>query len=117
MGAIGLASVPAQAARPRSTVDQIYRVLHVADIPAAYVILVDTSASMQSDGMYPQVKHYLKRFDETLPKQDQVHYFTFAASVGGPFPNAAGLPSTARVNGTDFGPALADARHAERRGG
>jgi len=94
---------------PPSTLDQFYQSVHFADAPAAYVVLVDTSGSMTTDGMYNQVRQYLANFEKSLSPKDTVTYFTFSSAVSGPYSTANSLPRVASGAYTDFGPALAQA--------
>lgn len=92
---------------PPSTLDQFYQAIHFADAPAAYVVLVDTSGSMTTDGMYGKVRHFLAGFEKSLSPKDTVTYYTFSSAVSGPYSAALSLPSVASGGYTDFGPALA----------
>lgn len=81
-------------------------------IPAEVVILVDTSKSMEWDGLYPVVKRELPRFMDELKKQDPhdtVGVVVFGTRHDtrviylGPPTTAVSLPPRASSNATDFG--------------
>ncbi|MFE7778202.1 VWA domain-containing protein [Streptomyces sp. NPDC057445] len=114
-------AAPAAAADTPLPRDGIYRSLKVDDVPAAYVVLVDTSSSMQDRGpdgvpLYTTVKKRLADFLKTLTPADQVSVVTFgratsivhrmspANRTGGLFSNE--LPPTAGESASDHGAAL-----------
>ncbi|MET8228285.1 vWA domain-containing protein [Streptomyces sp. NPDC004082] len=101
--------------------DGIYRALKVDDVPAAYVVLVDTSSSMQDEGpdgkpLYGTVKKRLAAFLKTLTPADEVAVVTFgrATSVVHPMSPAdrtddivgKELPREAKELASDHGAAL-----------
>ncbi|MFF7717003.1 VWA domain-containing protein [Streptomyces sp. NPDC007988] len=103
--------------------DGIYRSLKVDEVPSAYVVLVDTSSSMQDRGpdgapLYATVKRRLDAFLKTLTPADEVAVVTFgrATSVvhpmspvrtkGGGSLFAKGLPATATESASDHGSGL-----------
>ncbi|MCZ7457874.1 vWA domain-containing protein [Streptomyces sp. WMMC940] len=120
-GAPAATALPAaDAPLPR---EGIYRSLKVDEVPAAYVVLIDTSSSMQDRGpdgapLYATVKRRLDAFLRTLTPADEVAVVTFgrATSVihpmspvkakGGGSLFAKGLPATATESASDHGSAL-----------
>ncbi|OIJ62791.1 vWA domain-containing protein [Streptomyces mangrovisoli] len=58
---------------------QIYDSLGLGDLPADYVILVDTSGSMAKDGRYDTVRSTLRTFLDHVSRKDRVALFTFDA--------------------------------------
>ncbi|MGW7243405.1 VWA domain-containing protein, partial [Streptomyces sp. NPDC054804] len=67
--------------------DDICRSLHVDDVPASYVVLVDTSSSMEDRGpdgatQYDTVRKRLRSFLAGLGPSDQVALVSFGRSVG-----------------------------------
>ncbi|MGW5651498.1 VWA domain-containing protein [Streptomyces humi] len=118
LGACGSASADDASAVPSP--DDICRSLHVDDVPASYVVLVDTSSSMQDRGpdgatQYDTVKKRLRTFLAGLAPSDQVALVSFGRSVGvvHPLGPAAGarnavddLPARATETASDPGSAL-----------
>lgn len=113
-------TAPATAADAPSR-DDIYRSLKVDDVPAAYVVLVDVSSSMQDKGpdgtpLYTTVKRRLAGFLRSLTPADQVAVVTFgrATSVVHPMSRAdrtadlidRELPGKAQESASDHGAAL-----------
>lgn len=103
------------AARP--TPQQIYSCLNLPVVPADYVVLIDTSGSMQSSGLYAQVLHALPALLNSLATNPgtSVALATFDAGVkethsmgpvGDVAADVAALPSSANGARTDFGNAL-----------
>lgn len=68
---------PASAAPPAPTREQIYAQLGVDQVPADYVILVDTSGSMVTDNRYANVRTVLGQFLSGLSPSDYVAAYTF----------------------------------------
>ncbi|MGV9995050.1 VWA domain-containing protein [Streptomyces sp. NPDC003374] len=114
-------TAPATAADAPVPRDDIYRSLKVDDVPAAYVVLVDVSSSMQDKGpdgvpLYTTVKRRLAGFLRSLTPADQVSVVTFgrATSVVHPMSPAnrtdglfdRELPATAQESASDHGAAL-----------
>lgn len=99
---------------------EICRSLHVDDVPASYVVLVDTSSSMEDRGpdgatQYDTVKKRLRTFLAGLAPSDQVALVSFGRSVGvvhplGPAARARhavdDLPARATESASDPGSAL-----------
>ncbi|MFE9172095.1 VWA domain-containing protein [Streptomyces kebangsaanensis] len=101
--------------------EDIYRSLKVDDVPAAYVVLVDVSSSMQDKGpdgvpLYTTVKRRLAGFLDSLTPADQVAVVTFGRATGVVHPMSPAnrteglfdkeLPGTARESASDHGAAL-----------
>jgi len=105
----GQAALAAGSPGPPPTLNQFYQAIHFADTPAVYVVLVDTSGSMTTDGMYVKVRQFLATFEKSLSAKDSVTYFTFGSAISGPYPTVHSLPAVASGDYTDFGPALAQA--------
>jgi hypothetical protein len=74
--AVALPGGPAAAAPP--TLDDIYQKLGVDNVSAEYVILVDESLSMKTDGLYDHVLTSLRQFFAALAPQDDVTLVTIA---------------------------------------
>ncbi|MGW7423014.1 VWA domain-containing protein [Streptomyces sp. NPDC054813] len=115
------ASAPRADDRPAApSPDDICRSLHVDDVPASYVVLVDTSSSMEDRGpdgatQYDTVRKRLRTFLAGLGPSDQVALVSFGRSVGvvHPLGPAAGardavddLPARATETASDPGSAL-----------
>jgi hypothetical protein len=116
LAAAGLlaAPVPAQAA-PAVNADEVVKALGLASEPADYVVLVDTSGSMNQGGRYPAVRSQLRQLLTGLDSDDRLSLVTFDASadrryrgVVGTNPDAilAHLPATAAGVHTDIGAAI-----------
>ncbi|MFH9011574.1 VWA domain-containing protein [Streptomyces sp. NPDC017943] len=119
---LALAGAPPGTAAPAPVPrDDIYRSLKVDDVPAAYVVLVDVSSSMQDKGpdgtpLYTTVKRRLADFLDSLTPADQVAVVTFgrATSVVHPMSRAdrtddlidRELPRSAEESASDHGAAL-----------
>ncbi|MFG2308774.1 VWA domain-containing protein [Streptomyces sp. NPDC048566] len=120
--ALAVAGAPPAAASgkplPR---DGIYHSLKVDDVPAAYVVLVDTSSSMQDKGpdgkpLYSTVKKRLAAFLKTLTPADEVAVVTFGRATSVVHPLSAAnrtrklfseeLPRSAEEAASDHGAAL-----------
>jgi hypothetical protein len=78
--AVALPGGPASAAPP--TLDDIYQKLGVDTVNAEYVILVDESLSMKTDGLYDHVLTSLRQFFAALAPQDDVTLVTVAEPGG-----------------------------------
>ncbi len=95
-----------------ATREEVYDALAVNDVPADYVVLVDTSRSMSDSGLYPQVRDSLRDFLGALSPNDFLSLRTFdsvarvewSAPVGDS-PDAVldSLPDTAQGTATDIG--------------
>lgn len=114
-----LAAAPAAArAAPAGTAwsrAQIYQALGVDNQPADYVILVDTSGSMQQNGRYDTVRSSLLPFLRGMSPNDHVALFTFDSrpqpryigSAANPEAIVSDLPAGPNPSGdTDIGAAL-----------
>ncbi|MFI1167558.1 VWA domain-containing protein [Streptomyces sp. NPDC020801] len=114
-------TAPAVAADPPVPRDDIYRSLKVDDVPAAYVVLVDVSSSMQDKGpdgvpLYTTVKRRLADFLASLTPADQVAVVTFGRATSVVHPMAPAnrtdglfdreLPGSAEESASDHGAAL-----------
>lgn len=111
---LGIVAAPAVATP--STEEEVYRALGVDEVAAEYVILIDTSASMQQGSdLYNVVKQSLRGFLAALSKTDKVALVTFDSTARLDFHGLAGdvpddliakLPQTATGKNTDIGRAL-----------
>ena len=108
------APVVAQAAPPVD-VEQVVAALGLASEPADYVLLVDTSGSMNQGGRYPKVRNQLRELLSGLDSDDRVSLLTFDSKVVeryrgdvGTSPDAvlAHLPASASGKYTDIGAAI-----------
>ncbi|GAA0930216.1 vWA domain-containing protein [Streptomyces thermoalcalitolerans] len=114
-------TAPAMAADPPVPREDIYRSLKVDDVPAAYVVLVDVSSSMQDKGpdgvpLYTTVKRRLAGFIGSLTPADQVAVVTFGRATGVVHPMSPAdrtdglfdkeLPKVAQESASDHGAAL-----------
>jgi hypothetical protein len=111
-----LVQVGVAAARAPSEVsrDEVFAALGVDQTPGDYVILVDTSGSMQSSGLYPQVVSALAPLMKAMSPADHLSLLTFDTAptlrYSGPVgadPSAAisQLPPEAAGENTDIGAA------------
>ena len=77
--ALALVSVPAtaSAAPDQDSLDDVVSALKVARKPSDYVIVVDTSGSMTTDGRYAKVKTALRSLLQELKPDDHVSLVTF----------------------------------------
>jgi hypothetical protein len=97
--------------------EDIFRALQVDQVPADYVILVDTSGSMTTSKLYGGVRATLGSFLDGLASADHVALFTFDSAVipryigpaGDTSRMLAGLPATADGTSTDIGQAIEQA--------
>lgn len=115
--AAGLLTVPwAAQAAPSVGVDDVVAALGLGSEPADYVVLVDTSGSMNQGGRYGAVRLKLRTLLDGLEADDRVSLLTFDSSarfrfrgVVGESPGAilAKLPATAGGDHTDIGAAIA----------
>lgn len=110
-----LAPSVAQAA-PAVGVDDVVASLGLASEPADYVVLVDTSGSMNQGGRYNSVRNELRKLVGGLDSDDRVSLITFDTTattrfrgVVGTQPDAvvAKLPAKAKGQHTDIGAAIA----------
>lgn len=74
---VGLGVPSPVVAEPAVSRDQVFAALGVDRVPADYVVLVDTSASMVAGNRYGQVRRVLLPFLEGLSDSDQVALYTF----------------------------------------
>lgn len=112
-GAGLLAAVPAHAAPVG--VDDVIATLGLEPEPATYVVLADTSGSMNADGRYAKMRSELGKLVDSLDPRDNVSLMTFDTKVTSRFqgvvgqnPTAvlAGLPASANGLHTDIGRAI-----------
>ncbi len=89
----------------------------INEVPAQYVILADTSASMRSRNRYAELRTALRRFLSALSPSDHLTVITFDSkarkvydSVVGSSPDAVmkHVPATANGKSTDIGAAIAE---------
>ena len=118
LAGVGLLASPVVAqGAPAVNVDEVIGALGLASEPADYVVLVDTSGSMNQGGRYPKVRDQLRQLLTGLDSDDRVSLLTFDSTVRrryrglvGNNPDAliAKLPSKALGDHTDIGAAIAD---------
>ncbi len=98
-----------------ATRDRVYSALGIDRIAADYIILIDVSSSMRSEGRYDGVKGSLRSFFAALAPEDQVTLVPFATEAVPAWQGPAGrspdalidrLPATADGANTDIGRAL-----------
>lgn len=117
--AVLLAAPPAAARAtttdPAPSRSEVYQALGLNDQPADYVVLVDTSGSMNQDGRYDTVRSTLGSFLNGMSPKDHVALFTFDSrpqpryigSAGDSAAITARLPAAPDPAGdTDIGAAL-----------
>jgi von Willebrand factor type A domain len=109
---------PAAVAQPAAPTQQdVFGLLGVDQVPADYVVLIDISGSMSTDGRYDKVRGTLGSFLGGTTSLDHVAVYTFDDSVslrysgpgGQPDAVLAQLPSGPGSGGTDIGGAIAGA--------
>jgi hypothetical protein len=113
----GLMAAPQVArAAPAVGVDDVVGALGLASEPADYVVLVDTSGSMNQGGRYRAVHSQLRKLLSSLDSDDRVSLLAFSSSVDRRYRGVVGnhpdtilakLPASANGNHTDIGAALA----------
>jgi hypothetical protein len=103
------------AGQPAATPEQVLRALGTDKVDADYVVMVDTSASMQQSHLYPQVKRTLSGFLRAMSPTDHLSLITFdevpairySKAVGASADEAiAQLPKEATGGSTDIGSAI-----------
>ena len=108
-------AVPATA-HAETGVDDVVSALGLASEPADYVVLVDTSGSMNAGGRYTKVRTELGKLVAGLDSDDRVSLFTFDTKVTPRFRGVVGkkptavlakLPRKASGKHTDIGAAIA----------
>lgn len=116
--AILLGAVSPASAQDSITLDDLYDLYEVADIPADFVIALDTSGSMSDgeDPLYPRVVDALEALVEAIPEGDHVSLLTFDEAVTREFEGDLDtssraqvipqLPPSAEGGATDIGTAL-----------
>ncbi len=113
---VGLLAAPVAAqAAPAVGVDEVVGALGLASEPADYVLLVDTSGSMNTDGRYVKVRSQLRTLLGGLDSDDRVSLLTFDSTVVKRYRGELGtnpekvlshLPATASGDHTDIGAAI-----------
>jgi len=116
LGAGLVAPAAAQDAPAATGVDEVVRALGLSREPADYVVLVDTSGSMNAGGRYARMQAELRTLVRGLDPDDRVSLFTFDTTARRRFrgevgdrPDAvlAALPAAATGKHTDIGSAIA----------
>jgi Mg-chelatase subunit ChlD len=113
-----LGVAPASAA-PAATEEEVYRALSIDEVAAEYVVLIDTSSSMQQGvDLYGAVKASLRGFLAALSPTDDVVLVTFDSEAAVRYHGKVGavpddllgkLPPAAAGTSTDIGRALESA--------
>ncbi|MCA0296142.1 MAG: VWA domain-containing protein [Actinobacteria bacterium] len=112
-GAGLLAALPANA--DPVGVDDVIAALGLQPEPATYVVLADTSGSMNADGRYANMRSELGKLVDSLDPRDSVSLMTFDTKVTSRFQGVvgdnrsavlAGLPASASGLHTDIGRAI-----------
>lgn len=96
---------------------EVFAALGVDEFPGDLIVLVDTSASMETDGLYGQVVSGLQPLLDTADPIDHVALITFDTSPAVRFSGKVGtgtsptsqLPAVAQGSNTDIGAAIAGA--------
>ncbi|MDA8439619.1 MAG: VWA domain-containing protein [Propionibacterium sp.] len=111
-----LQALQASAAPRQATLSTVLSALSISPQPSDYVVIVDTSASMQDGGRYQLVRSALTRMAHALNADDRVAVITFdtvphqrrgLTAVGSnPDSIVSSLPATAVGQGTDIGSAI-----------
>lgn len=103
-------------AQAETGVDDVVSALGLVSEPADYVVLVDTSGSMNAGGRYTKVRTELGKLVAGLDSDDRVSLFTFDTKVTPRFRGVVGkkptavlakLPRKASGKHTDIGAAIA----------
>jgi len=97
---------------PQASLNDVVKSLGVASSPVDYVIIVDTSGSMQDSGLYPKAKTALGSFLQALKPTDHLSLLTFDTTATLRYTGTVGsdprsplnqLPPTATGEATDIG--------------
>ena len=114
--AAGLLLAPGVAvAAPTVKVDEVVAAVGLTSEPADYVLLVDTSGSMNQDGRYATVRRELRKLVAGLEADDRVSLVTFDSKAVPRFRGVVGknpdtvlakLPARATGQRTDIGAAI-----------
>jgi hypothetical protein len=72
VGSLSMLVDPAIAESSAVDLDEVYEQLAIDSVPAHYVVLVDTSGSMQADDLYDEVRDSLTEFVAALSPDDRV---------------------------------------------
>jgi hypothetical protein len=111
----------ASASADGPTRQEIFQTLNVDEVPADYVVLVDTSGSMNDGGLYGDVRGTLATFFAGLTPADHLAVYTFddfptprylgpASNPGRALASLPPRPRPPSSGNTDIGAALAAAR-------
>lgn len=113
---LGAALAVPTPARAEVGTDEVVQALGLASEPADYVVLVDTSGSMNAGGRYAKVRTELGKLVAGLDADDRVSLFTFDTKAVPRFHGVVGktpesvlakLPKKATGRHTDIGAAIA----------
>lgn len=95
---------------------EVFSALGLDDVPADYIVVVDTSRSMQQGTRYQKAKSAIGMLLRSVSRKDHLSLITFDATpalrytgpvgAGGGRRALAQLPASARGGGTDIGAAL-----------
>jgi hypothetical protein len=87
------------------TKSDIFAQLHVDEVPADYVVMVDTSGSMATDGRYGTAIQALTGLFDALSTEDRVALYTFDSSVNPAYlgPSMSPADITGRLPGQPTG--------------
>lgn len=116
LAVLGAAVAVPTAARADVGVDDVVAALGLTAEPADYVVLVDTSGSMNDGGRYKAVRSELGKLVKSLDADDRVSLLTFDTKVSSRFRGTVGkdpgkvlakLPRKAAGKHTDIGAAIA----------
>jgi hypothetical protein len=110
-----MAGVPSAAHADDATAEDVYTALGLYEAETHYVVLVDTSASMETNNLYGRVRDGLTRFVKAVGESDTVTIMAFAeqpsdpcfsGTVNQPEETLTCLPRKATGTATDIGLAL-----------
>lgn len=97
---------------PQASEAEVVDALRLEAVPIDYVLVVDTSGSMQESGLYPKVTSALQTFIAAMKPTDHLSILTFDTAPTLRFSDPVGsdastalrqLPTTADGQGTDIG--------------
>jgi hypothetical protein len=72
VASMGVMVEPVAANSSAVDLDEVYEELAIDEVPASYIVLVDTSGSMQTGGLYDEVRDSLTEFVAALAPHDRV---------------------------------------------
>lgn len=116
LGLVGAALAVPTTGHAEIGVDEVVSALGLEPEPADYVVLVDTSGSMNAGGRYAKVRSELGKLVRGLDPDDRVSLLSFDSKVSPRFRGAVGthpdavvskLPKKAAGKHTDIGAAIA----------